>query len=425
MSKHILKRKAVEELSNTSLHPSKQTETCSYFCKDDFLPILNESIHHENKSDKEFTRNYQNVHPILPWYKHDLQTSHISYEDFLDLTNPDHERKMYEFLTDVGLIPSLRQCQFCGNNMCIVKDKSLFWICTRRVNGVKCNRGKRSIRDGTIFDGAMLSTQTILTILWHFVHQLNESQCSQYTKISDKNHSSIVKWYKFARRVCTEWINDPEHTPKLGGYGKIVEFDESFFPGKPKYNRGRRLGEDGWEDDEKWVFAMTERGSLDVVAQQVPSNRSRKFLLPIIKKNCKEGTIFCSDGWKAYEKLEEHLDLEDIIHYPVNHTTNYVDPTTGAHTQTIEGFWRQCKARLPTFGLKPKYLGIYVGSFCWYRYCKQRNLDSFIHLLRCIAEKRPFLNFSLPMGTMTNLTTKLLLSNVVTTYTKFDMIGKV
>jgi len=235
MSRYILKRKAVEELSNTSVHPSKQTEICSYFCKDDFLPILNETIHHENKSDKEFTRNYQNVHPILPWYN-DLQTSHVSYEDFLDLTNPDHERKMYEFLTDVGLIPSFRKCQFCGNNMRIVKDKSLFWICTRRVNGVKCNRGKRSIRDGTIFDGAMLSTQTILTILWHFVHQLNESQCSQYTKISDKNHSSIVKWYKFACRVCTEWINDSEHTPKLGGYGKIVEFDESFFPGKPKYN---------------------------------------------------------------------------------------------------------------------------------------------------------------------------------------------
>ena len=95
MSKHILKRKAVEELSNTSVYPSKQTETCSYFCKDDFLPILNETIHHENKSDKEFTRNYQNVHPILPWYKHDLQTPHISYEDFLDLTNPDNERKMY------------------------------------------------------------------------------------------------------------------------------------------------------------------------------------------------------------------------------------------------------------------------------------------------------------------------------------------
>ena len=109
----------------------------------------------------------------------------------------------------------------------------MFWIRTHRVNGRKCNRGKKIIRDSTEFDGAMLSTQTILTILWHFVHQLTECQCSQYTKISDKNHSSRVKWYKFARTVCTEWINHPDNTPKLGGYGKIVEFDESFFPGKP------------------------------------------------------------------------------------------------------------------------------------------------------------------------------------------------
>ena len=239
----------------------------------------------------------------------------------------------------------------------------------------------------------MLSTQTILTILWHFVHQLTEAQCSQYTKISDKNHSSIVKWYKFARTVCTEWINNPDNMPKLGGYGKIVEFDESFFPGKPKYNRGRRLGETGWEDDEKWVFGLTERGSLDAIAVQVPSSRSRKLLLPIIKKHCKEGTIFCSDGWKAYDKLEQHLDIEDIIHYPVNHSNNYVDPVTGAHTQTIEGFWRQCKAKLPTFGLKPQYLGIYLGSFCWYRYCKQRQIDMFMHLLKCIAQTRPYVHF--------------------------------
>ena len=58
------------------------------------------------------------------------------------------------------------------------------------------------------------STQTILTILWHFVHQSTEAQCSQYTKISDKKHSSIVKWYKFARTVCTEWINNPDNMPK-------------------------------------------------------------------------------------------------------------------------------------------------------------------------------------------------------------------
>ena len=86
------------------------------------------------------------------------------------------------------------------------------------------------------------------------------------------------------------------NTPKLDRFGKIVEFDESFFPGHSKFNRGRRLGEEAWEDDKKWVFGMTERGSLDAVAIQVPSNRSRKVLLPILKEHCLPGSIFLL-GW--------------------------------------------------------------------------------------------------------------------------------
>ena len=82
---------------------------------------------------------------------------------------------------------------------------------------------------------------------------------------------------------------------------------------------------------------------------QVPSNRSRKTLLPIIDQHCLPGTIFCSDGWKAYHKLKEHLQLEDVDHFPVNHSENFVDPESGAHTQTIEGVWKHCKDFLPSF----------------------------------------------------------------------------
>ena len=120
-----------------------------------------------------------------------------------------------------------------------------------------------------------------------------------------------------------------------------------FFPGKPKYNRGRRLGEDAWEDDDK---LMTEQGSLDAVAIKVPSNRSRKDLLPLIDQHCKSGSIFSSDGWKAYNKLKTISNLKIFLHYPVNHSEKFVNPETGAHTQTIEGFWGQCKAYLPSFG---------------------------------------------------------------------------
>ena len=60
------------------------------------------------------------------------------------------------------------------------------------------------------------------------------------------------------------------------------------------------------------------------------------MLLPNINKYCVDGTLFHSDGGKGYKNLAEHLDLEVVLHYPVNHPKNYVDPETGTHTQTIE-----------------------------------------------------------------------------------------
>ena len=47
--------------------------------------------------------------------------------------------------------------------------------------------------------------------------------------------------------------------------------DESYFPGMPKYNKGRRLGEEAWKDGKKWGFGLVERGSLDAVIEQVPT----------------------------------------------------------------------------------------------------------------------------------------------------------
>ena len=157
--------------------------------------------------------------------------------------------------------------------------------------------------------------------------------------------------------------------------------DESHFAGAPKYGKVRRLGEKAWKNCFKWSFGLTERGSLDCILTTVDSSRSRKSLIPIINENCLPGTIFFSDSWKAYYALPEHLNLDDVLYFPVNHTENYVDPRTGAHTQTIEGLWRHCKDHLPSFGMRPKDLDEYLGSFMWIRYCKQRKLDMFIEVL--------------------------------------------
>ena len=82
MSKHILKRKALEELLNVPLQQSKQSEHTINFCTDDFRPTLNTPTCDESNSDKELTRNYQNVHPLLAWYKYDLPTLILVMKNF-------------------------------------------------------------------------------------------------------------------------------------------------------------------------------------------------------------------------------------------------------------------------------------------------------------------------------------------------------
>jgi hypothetical protein len=173
----------------------------------------------------------------------------------------------------------------------------------------------------------------------------------------------LVKYYSKCREVCGTWIW--ANKPKLGGFGNIVEMDESHFAGAQKYGKGRILGADPWKDWHKWVFAMSLRGSLDCVLKSVDSSCSRAIVIPIINDNCADGTIFCSDGWKAYANLSDHVQLEDTSIFSVNHTKNYVDPQTGAHTQSIERLWRECNNYLPRYGLKPKDLDSYLSAFMW------------------------------------------------------------
>ena len=109
----------------------------------------------------------------------------------------------------------------------------------------------------------------------------------------------------------------------------------------------------------------------------------------MINAHCLEGTLFCSEVRRSYNKLAEQLEMEDILHYPVNHSKNYVDPETSSHTQSMEGLWGHIKDFLPTHGMKPSNLYSYLGWFMWTRFCKQRNLDKFVHFFKCVSEVRP------------------------------------
>ena len=50
------------------------------------------------------------------------------------------------------------------------------------------------------------------------------------------------------------------------------------------------------------------------------------------------------DMWSAYNVLSKSIEY---THQTVNHTYNFVSPTTGAaaHTQATENLWRDAKAK--------------------------------------------------------------------------------
>ena len=75
--------------------------------------VLSTEQRYDN-SYPSFQRNYQNVHPLLPWYKHDLETTHMSYEKLQNLVSLDNELQLLDFLTEVNLLAKDRPCLTCG-----------------------------------------------------------------------------------------------------------------------------------------------------------------------------------------------------------------------------------------------------------------------------------------------------------------------
>ena len=145
-----------------------------------------------------------------------------------------------------------------------------------------------------------------------------------------------MDWTNYAREVLDTILQKHENNI-IGGPGVIVEIDESKF-GKRKYHKGRRV-------DGVWVFGGIERDSKKCFFTTV-EDRTADTLVYIIKQHIKPLTTIISVCWRAYSSLNS----EGFTYLTVNHSVNFVDPDSGAHTNTIESTWRALKKSLPKNG---------------------------------------------------------------------------
>jgi len=281
----------------------------------------------------------------------------LAFLDFAAIT--DDEDKLREFLLRHHVITDVCFCEECGFR-CRIDWRKKQFRCDRQVTE-KLHGGRtkvkrrhhfaKSLVAGSWFAGSKFSQKVICRFcaIWLvYPHPRTMFICRELS-ISKK---SVIDWSSFCREVCIFWLE--QRSEILGGPGVVVEIDEAKI-GHRKYNRGRWI-------DGIWVFGGFERGTERTFLVPVPT-RDSATLLGIIQNWIRPGTTIMSDCWRAYDCLSN----EGFVHQRVNHSQNFVDPVSGAHTQHIERFWREVRGGIPRFGRSEKHVVGYFAEFLFKR----------------------------------------------------------
>lgn len=238
-----------------------------------------------------------------------------------------------------------------------------------------------SVMKGTWFSKIHISPEKALTLCFMFAADEPFSKAYKEIKYFGQgtSKSTVSSWYRYCRELVSHYMHTQQiEDGMLGGPDVVIEIDETKF--------GRRKNFVGRIRDGIWIFGIIERDSKRFRLIPCPGNkRDAATLFPIIQQNISPGTTINSDKWKAYARLNS----SGFYHFTVNHSENFVDPVTGAHTQTIESSWRPLKLRLISRGIRKRDIGDRLMEYLFRRKMRLENLDPFEEMLRLIRENFP------------------------------------
>ena len=253
----------------------------------------------------------------------------FKYSDLFKAT--EDEISAIAWCQNNGLIAKDKMCASCGSPTALrerdtVKNKGFYFRCTH------------------------LRIATIIQFVYFWCRDYVIQDELQF-QLGIVGEHTIVDWKNFCRDICLEYfIRNPV---VIGGPGQTVEIDECLLV-RRKYNVGHQVRE-------QWVF-----GGYDVATKvgfMVPvDRRDAATLLPIIQKYIAPGTTIISDLWAAYNTI----GTLGYQHLTVNHSLNFVDPTTGACTNHIESVWQKAKQKhKQRYGTHRELLHTYLAEFMW------------------------------------------------------------
>lgn len=273
------------------------------------------------------------------------------------------EEKAFQYLQKYGVLHRKRKCKK-GHYMKIYfsKTRSPFYQCNMR----SCRQYVAAL-NGTWFKHCKISLRKCLLFIYAWANGYSTTKfCKKELNISKK---TITDWKNMLREICA--MDILEKSMIIGGEGLNVEIDESCFS-KRKYQKGRLY-------PNQWVFGGVCRENREVFLYAVP-DRTAETLTECIKNSIRPGTTIYSDLWRSYNGLKKIPGMR-YKHFTVNHSENFVDPKTGAHTQRIESLWASIKRRNKNeCGTRRTLFDSYLCEFIYRR--RYENRDIF----ECILE---------------------------------------
>ena len=275
----------------------------------------------------------------------------------------DTKERCVAFLQQRGILHAHRNCVNGHAMRLSLADKEDRWRCNR--NG--CNT-QVQLKSGTWLQGTHVSYRNVILFAYCWAHEMSSIKfCERELGIG---HTTVIEYNNYFREVCASTII--RNPIVIGGANTTVEIDESLFC-RRKNNVGRLLRE-------QWVFGGICRETGECFLYPV-EDRSAATLLPIIRDSIRPGTTIISDLWQSYNQIP---NIGNYIHLTVNHSQNFVDPVTGAHTQQIESNWNKAKTRNRRhFGTHRHMLDSYMCEFMWRK--RLGNNDPFDTILNDIV----------------------------------------
>jgi transposase-like protein len=266
------------------------------------------------------------------------------------------EKECIKFLFDNDILYNPQSCLYCGSSL--YREKNLHRCIERQ-----CRKSVSIFKD-SFFANNNLKCSEVMMIgyLW-----LCGNSHSSIVKMTGHSTKTITSYLEFFRELVANTLEDDNQM--IGGPGVIVEIDESKF-GKNKYHRGHPVGG-------VWVVGGIERGIGGKCFVEVVQNRNAETLYDIISRRVLPGTIIYTDLWRGYMGINSL----GMIHGTVNHSRYFVDPISGIHTNTIEGFWNGLKTQISA-RYRTKKITNHLLECVWRRKNKDDLWNSLLYAFR-------------------------------------------